>query len=157
MVLNSRLGSHQPQYSPSGMFPNKAVPSVFVPRVSLSCPTFPGDLPRPAGRFRLLSNYCFCPCFWHVRFCVCPLRVKALFPHFCGAPKIQAPLAFKAESSSQCRTSRLGFLRGAQNSHHYSPEYVILQFVGCPPGHMGFDYITSPPLLPILLWFLFCL
>lgn len=37
--------------------------------------------------------------------------------------------------------------RGAQN---FCPA-VVLQFVGHPPGS---DYIASPPLLPVLLWFL---
>ena len=30
---------------------------------------------------------------------------------------------------------------------------IILQFVGHPPGGMGFDYIASPPFLLISLWF----
>ena len=31
---------------------------------------------------------------------------------------------------------------------------IILQFVGHSPRGMEFDYIMSPPFLPILLWFL---
>ena len=44
---------------------------------------------------------------------------------------------------------------GAQNSLMGGPlQIIILQFVGCLSRDMGFDYISSPPLLPVSLWFL---
>ena len=48
----------------------------------------------------------------HVRFCVCPLRVRSLFPPFLWNSFHQAPMVFKAkcsrDSSSWCQNSNLG-------------------------------------------------
>ena len=35
-------------------------------------------------------------------------------------------------------------------------QITILQFVGYLPRDMGFDYTSSPLLLPVSLWFLLC-
>ena len=76
--------------------------------------TSPGDPPRPADRsspgFCQITAFALGPV--HVRFCVCTLRVKSLFPPFLWNSCNQAPLAFKAKcsggSSSPCQTPGLG-------------------------------------------------
>ena len=83
-----------------------------------------------------------------VRFCMCPVRVKSLFP-----------LAFKVTCfgrlSSWYRTSRLGSpTSGLEFSLLWENLYsTVLQCVGCLPEGMGFDYIMTLPVLPVSLWF----
>ena len=62
--------------------------------------------------------------------------------------------------SSRYRTPELGSpVQGSEFSLLWENlcSIIILQCVGCLPWVMGFDYIVSPPLLPVWLWFLHCL
>ena len=141
-----------------------AASSVYVPQGELQpTPISPGDSARSAGRSG--------PCYYqitafalgcqHVRFCVCPLREKTLFPQSCGSLE-RSPLVFGAKCSGflsfQCRTSGAGepdmglkTLTTVEEllQYNYSPV------CGSPlPQGYGLDYITSLPLLHGSLWFL---
>ena len=160
-------GSHyddHPHQCPCGRkLPLWVATSVCVPKVSGSHPTSPGDSPRPAGRsaqapIRLL----LLP--WvlvHVRFCVHPLIVKSLFPPVLWNSQNWSPLAFRTECcgdlSSWCRVPRLGSPTwGSERSFLWKNlcNIIIFQFMGHPSRGMQLDYITTTPLLPVLLPFL---
>ena len=161
---NESRWQHQPQCSCDRMFPNMAYTSVYVPSVRNSHPpASPGDSPRTTGRsgpgschliaFALATSVYEILC--------APFKSEvSISPTPVGFPKL-APLAFKAKCSgvsfSQCRTPRLGSLMwGSELSLLWENlcNITILQFVGCLPRDMGFDYIASPPLLLVSFWFL---
>ena len=71
-----------------------------------------------------------------MRFCVCPLRVKSLFPSILRSFCVQVLQAFKAKSSSWCQTPGLeGLTWGSELSLLCENlcNIINLQFVGCPP------------------------
>lgn len=69
------------------------------------------------------------------------------------------PLAFKARHSAG---SFLGVGFPAHVGLRQTPcpfggssaILIVTEFVGCPPEYVGFDYVTSLPLLLVLLWVL---
>ena len=100
----------------------------------------------------------------HARFCLCPPRLKYLFPLVLWKSCNQIPLAFKVrfpgDSQSFCQIPRLGSLTwGWEPSQQWENFFgiIVLQFVGHPPGGYGIWFYCdcAPP--TILLQFLLCL
>ena len=96
--------------------------------------------------------------------CVCPPRVESLFPPVLSKSCHQIPLAFKVwssgNSSSHCRTSRLGSLTwGSEPSLQWVNfrGISVLQFVSHPPSGYGIWFYCdcAPP--TVSLWLLLCL
>ena len=80
----------------------------------------------------------------HTLLCVCPPRVESLFPPVLSKSCNQIPLAFKVgfsrNSSSSCRTPRLGSLTwGSEPSLQWVDfrGISVLQFVSHPPSSYG--------------------
>ena len=97
------------------------------------------------------------------RFYVCPLRVKSLSPSPLGLPKV-SPTGFQCQMlwgllpgarllgwGAQCLGSDLSLL--LENLCNRN----VLQFVGCPPGNMGLDYIMSASLAYLVMVLSLCL
>ena len=100
----------------------------------------------------------------HTLLCVCPPRVESLFPLVLLKSCNQTPLAFKVwfsrNSSSRCRTPRLGSLMwGSEPSLQWVDFYGIslLQFVGHPPSSYGIWFYCDCTLPTISLWLFLCL
>ena len=96
--------------------------------------------------------------------CVCPPRVESLFPPVLSKSCNQIPLAFKVwfsrNSSSRCRTPRLGSLTwGSQPSLQWVDfcGISVLQFVNHLPSNYGIWFYCdcAPP--TVSLWLLPCL
>ena len=100
----------------------------------------------------------------HTLFCVCPPWVESLFPPVLSKSCNEIPLAFKVwfsrNSSSHCRTLRLGSLMwGSEPSLQWldSCGISVLQFVSHPPSSYGIWFYCdcAPP--TVSLWLLLCL
>ena len=100
----------------------------------------------------------------HTLFCVCPPRVESLFPPVLSKSCNQFPLAFKVwfsrNSSSHCRTPRLGSLMwGPERSLQWVDfcGISVLQSVSHPPSSYGIWLYCdcTPPTFS--LWLLLCL
>ena len=100
----------------------------------------------------------------HTLLCVCPPRVESLFPPVLSKSCNQIPLGFKVwfsrNSSSRCRTPRLGSVTwGSEPSLQWVDFFGIsvLQLVSHPPGNYGIWFYCdcAPPI--VSLWLLFCL
>ena len=96
--------------------------------------------------------------------CVCPPRVETLFPSVLSKSCNQIPLAFKVwfsrNSSSHCRTPRLGSLTWGSEPSLQWVDFCgisVLQFVSHPPSSYGnwFYCDCAPP--TVSLWLLLCL
>ena len=96
--------------------------------------------------------------------CVCPPRVKSLFPPVLSKFCNQIPLAFKVwfswNSSSHCQTPRLGSLTWSSEPSLQWVDFcgiIVLQFVSHPPIGYGIWFYCdcAPP--TISLWLLLCL
>ena len=108
-----------------------------------------------------------CSLVWvltHTPPCVCPPRVESLFPPVLSKFCNQIPLAFKVwlsrNSSSHCRTPRLGSLTwGSEPPFQWVDFCVIsvLWFVSHPSSNYGIWFYCdcAPP--TISLWLLLCL
>ena len=128
-----------------GVLPRTSAASVLVPTVSHSPQTHTsaGDPPTLAGRSGSVSYGVTAPSPWvlmHTLLCMCPPSVESLFPPVLSKSCNQFPLAFKVwfsrNSSSHCRTPRLGSLTwGSEPSLQWVDSYGIsvLQFVNHPP------------------------
>ena len=130
-------------------------------------PAFAGDPPTPAGRSGSVSCGLTAPSPWvlvHTRLCVCPPRVQSLFPpvllKFCN----QIPLAFKVwfsgDSSSRCRTPRLGRLTWGSEPSLQWVDFCgisVLQFVSRPPSGYGIWFYRDRAPCTVSLWLLLCL
>ena len=98
----------------------------------------------------------------HARFCLCPPRLKYLFPLVLWKSCNQIPLAFKVrfpgDSQSLCQIARLEACCGVQNLHNSGRTSLVLLFsslwVTYPAG-MGFDFIVIVLLLPSCCGFFF--
>lgn len=159
------LGTNELRWQPPAqvltckMLPNITDISVYVPRVRCSCIS---DSPRVFLRTANRSD----PGSYQIAALVmdtnvyeilgAPFKVEvSISPNPVGFSKL-VPLAFKSKCSGSYFPST-GAQCGAQNSLIGEPlQIIILQFVGCLPRDRGFDYISSPLLLPVSLWFLFC-
>ena len=103
--------------------------------------------------FSLPWGHCSFPwVLMHTLLCVCPPRVESLFPPVLSKSCNQILLAFKVwfsrDSSSHCRTPRLGSLMwGSEPSLQWADFFGIsvLQFV------------SHPPSSTVSLWLLLCL
>ena len=111
---------------------------------------------------RFLSNHCSYPGSWAMGdFCVHAFEEwNFYFPQSCGAPEIKPhwPSGPKALGAYLPTDIPLGWgvCCGAQDSHSYGGTSAIFSSVWVIHlAGMGFDYITSSPLLPVSLWFLF--
>ena len=100
----------------------------------------------------------------HTLFCVCPPRVESLLPPLLLKSCNQIPLAFKVRfsrnSSSHCRTPRLGSLTwGSEPSLQWVGfcGISVLQSVSHPPSSYGIWFYCdcAPP--TISFWLLLCL
>ena len=96
--------------------------------------------------------------------CVCPLRVESLFLPVLSKSCSQIPVAFKVwfsrNSSSRCRTPRLGSLMWGSEPSLQWVDFCgisVLQSVSHPPSSYGiwFNCDCAPP--TISLWLLLCL
>ena len=96
--------------------------------------------------------------------CVCPPRVESPFPPVLSKSFNQIPLAFKVwfsrNSSSHCRTPRLGSLTWASQPSLQWVNFCgisVLQFVSHPPISYGIWFYCdcAPP--TVSLWHLLCL
>ena len=115
--------------------------------------------------FSLLWGHCSFP--WVpmcTLLCVCPPRVESLFPPVLLKSCNQIPLAFEVwfswNSSSRCRTPRLGSLTwGSKPSLHWVDfcGVSVLQFLSHTPGSYGIWFYCdcAPP--SVSLWLLLCL
>ena len=130
-------------------------------------PASAGDLPTLAGRSGSVSYGVTAPSPL-VLICtllrVCPPRVESLFPPVLLKSCNQIPLAFKVwfsrNSSSRCRTPRLGSLTWGSEPSLQWVDFCgisVLQFVSHPPsGHWIWFYCDcSPPTVSLRL--LLCL
>ena len=95
--------------------------------------------------------------------CVCPPRVESLFLAVLSKPCNQIPVAFNVwfsrNSSSRCRTSRLGSVTWGSESSLQCVDFCgisVLQFVCHPPSSYGIWFYCdcTPP--TISLWLLLC-
>lgn len=100
----------------------------------------------------------------HTKLCVCPPRVKFLFPLVLwGKSCSQIPLAMKAgfsRNSSCCQSPRLGGpVWGLEPSLQWENfcSRIIFQFVGIPPGRYGIWFCHDCALPTVWLWFFLCL
>ena len=104
----------------------------------------------------------------HTLLCVCPPRVESLFLpvllKFCNQFPLGFEVWFSRNSSSHCRTPRLGSLTWCseaslqwmdfcgisvrQSVSHPPTSYGIWFYCDCAPPVMGFDFIVIVPLLP---------
>lgn len=124
LVPVSQDGSNQQQCSCVWMFPNMSATSVNVSRVSCSCSLPLQEILQDQqvglvqAPIKLLLSHCILVCMW---FCVPPLRVKCLFPHFCGPPAIKYCWPSKPNALGAClpgvRTLGLGAWCRTQNSY----------------------------------------
>ena len=87
--------------------------------------------------------------------CVCPPRVESLFLSVLSKSCNQIPLDFKVRfsrnSSSHCRTPRLGSLMWGSEPSLQWVDFCgisVLQSVVTHPAVMGFDFTVIVPLLP---------
>ena len=128
-------------------------------------PASAGDPPIPAGRSAPGSYEAIAFFPWvlmNMRCCVWLPRGE--FLSFPPSPVefLQTPLAFKARfsggSSSHCQTPRVASLTWGSELSLLWENFcgiIIFQFVACPPGCMGFDFVTIAPLLPSHCGFFF--
>ena len=86
---------------------------------------------------------------------VCVLQVWSLFPPLLWKSYNQISVAFKirfpVDPLSLCWITRLGSLMwGSEPSQQWENFFaiIVLQFLGCPPGRYGFDFIMTAPLIP---------
>ena len=110
-------------------------------------PTSAGDPPTLVGRSASVSYRVTAPSSWvlvHTLLCVCPPRVGCLFPPVLAKSCNQIPLAFKVRfsgnSSSCCRTPRLGSLTWGSEPSLQWVDFCgvsVLQFVSHTPSSYG--------------------
>ena len=130
-------------------------------------PVSAGDPPALAGRSSFVSYGVTAPSPWVLMctlLCVCPPRVESLFPSVLLKSCNQIPLAFKiwfsGNSSSHCRTPRLGSLTCGSEPSLQGVDFcvlILLQFVSHPPSGYGIWFYCdcAPP--TISLGLLLCL
>ena len=120
-------------------------------------PTSAGDPPTLAG----MSGSVSCgvtapsPFLMHTVLCVCPPRVKSLFPPVlsksCNQITVTFEVWFSENSPSCCHTPRLGSLTWASETSLQCVDFcgiIVLQFVSHPPsGHGIWFYCGCAPLL----------
>ena len=129
--------------------------------------TSAGDPPTLAGRSGSVSYGVTAPSPWvpmHTLLCVCPPRVESLFPPVLPKSCNQIPLAFKVwlskNSSSRCRTPRLGSLTwGSEPSLQWLDfcGIIVLQCVSHPPSSYGIWFYCDCAPSTISLQLLLCL
>ena len=100
----------------------------------------------------------------HTLPCVCPPRVESLFPPVLSKSCNQIPLAFKVwfsrNSSSHCRTPRLGNLTWGSEPSLYWVNFCgisVLQFVSHPSSKYGIWFYCDCAPTTISFWLLLCL
>lgn len=120
--------------------------------------TLPNGSDSDSFKWLLLCQSSECVKIWTQ-----PLRAESVFSTAPQLSCVQTQLAFKAKcsggSSCQCRIPGLGrLIQGLKpfplGGSLCSCDYP--HFCGSPTPGVGFDY-TSPPHLPISLWFLLCI
>ena len=100
----------------------------------------------------------------HTLLCVCPPSVESLFPSVLSKSCNQIPLAFKVwfsgNSSSCCRTPRLGSLTwGSEPSHQWVDfcRLIVVQFVSRPASAYWILFYCDCAPSAVSLWLLLCL
>ena len=126
-----------------------------------------GDPPTLASRSVSVSYGVTAPSPWILMctlLCVCPPRVKSLFPPVLLKSCNQIPLAFKVwfsgNSCSSCQTARLGSLRWVSEPSLQWVDFcgiILLHFVSHPPSSYWICFYCdcAPPIFS--LWLLLCL
>ena len=93
----------------------------------------------------------------HVRFCMHPLRAMSLFPTSLQLSHMQAPMP-DILGAKHFYAGFLGWgvwcVAWTLHSLGRTSAIIMLSFVGCLLRAMCLDYTISPPLPPLLLWFL---
>ena len=127
-------------------FPELLLPVSLSPWETQPPPASAGDPPTLAGRwFSLLWDHCSFPrVLMCTLLCVCPPRVESLFPPVLSKSCNQILLAFKVRfsgnSSSRCRTPRLGSLTWGPEPSLQWVDFCgisVLQSVSHPPSSYG--------------------
>ena len=96
--------------------------------------------------------------------CVCPPRMESLFPPVLSKSCNHIPLTFKVwfskNSSSHCRTPRLGTLTWGSEPFLQCVDFcgiIVLQLVSHPASSYGIWFYCDCTPLTISLWLLLCL
>ena len=153
-------GAHAKEY-----FPELLLPVSLSPQWATATPASAGDPPTLAGRFGSVSSGVTAPSpgSRYAHYFVCALQVWSLFTPVLSKSCNQIPLAFKVwfsrNSSSHCRTPRLGSLMWGSEPSLLWVDFCgisVLQSVFTHPAVMGFEFTVIAPLLPSL-WLLLCL
>ena len=149
-------------------------PELLLP-VSLSLgepqlpPTSAGDPSTLAGRSGSVSPQGHCSFPWvqmRTLLCVCPPRVESLFPPVLPKSCNQIQLAFKVwfsrNSSSHCRTPRLGSLMWVSEPSLQWMDFCgisVCQFVSHPPSSYGIWFYCdcAPPTISLQLLLCLCM
>ena len=88
-----------------------------------------GDAWTLTGMFSSVSGEITAPFSWvpvHTRFCLCPPRVKSLFPQSRGSSAINSSrVKFPGGSQSLCQISRLGNLLWALELSHQCENFFV--------------------------------
>ena len=148
-------------------FPELLLPMSLSPRWNRVTPRLcrrPSNTSRYVW-FSLPWVHCSFPSvLMHTLFCVRPPRVESLFPPVLSKSYNQIPLAFKVwfsrNSSSRCRTPRLGSLMWGSELSLQWVDFCgisVLQSVSHPPNSYGIWFYCdcAPP--TVSLWLLLCI
>ena len=148
-------------------FPELLLPMSLSPRWNRATPRLcrrPSNTSRYVW-FSLPWVHCSFPMVpMRTLLCVCPPRVESLFPPVLSKSYNQIPLAFKVwfsrNSSSRCRTPRLGSLMWGSELSLQWVDFCgisVLQSVSHPPNSYGIWFYCdwAPP--TISLWLLLCI
>lgn len=114
--------------------PRMASASVSVPRRSPSCFHLSVNRWVWPRLFKLRPRHWDPEC---VRFCVCPWRVRSLFPVALGVSLLDVKVRYSGSSSSCCRSPGLGSLMWSQTPQplgRTSAAVTFLLLVGLQPG-----------------------
>ena len=148
-------------------FPELLLPVSVSPRWAIATPHL-CRRPSSTSRYVWFSIPCsHCSFPWvplHTLLCVCPPRVESLFPPVLWKSCNQFPLGFKVwfsrNSSSHCRTPRLGSLTWGSEPTLQWVDFCgtsVFQSVHHPPSSYGIWFFCdcAPP--SISFWLLLCL
>ena len=147
-------------------FPELLLPVSLSSRWATPTPASAGDPPTLAGRSGSVSYGVTAPSpgSWCAHYFVCVLQEWSLFPPVLSKSCNQISLAFKVwfcrNSSSRCRTPRLGSLTWGSEPSLQWVDFCgisVLQFVSHPPRSYGIWFYCdcAPP--TVSLWLLLCL
>ena len=148
-------------------FPELLLPVSLSPQWATATPCLCKRPPNTSKYFWFSLPCGHCSFSWvpmHTLLCVCPPRVESLLPPVLSKSCNQIPVSFKVwfsrNSSSCCRTPRLGSLTWGSEPSLQQLDFCgisVLQSVSHPPSSCGIWVYCdcAPP--TISLWLLLCL